>query len=276
MRWLLAVLLVLLPAGCSEAETMLPPITRADATAAAPTAPDSSEPATTVAPSTTVAPAPPLGGTTADRFDERAEMVEMQIVDRGLTHDVVVPAMLEVPRHQFVPARYLEYAYGDHPLPIGYGQTISQPFIVAIMSAALEVTPGDTVLEIGTGSGYQAAVLAAMGMEVYSIEIIPELAAGASAVLDELGYEVTVRTADGYFGWEEHAPFDGIIVTAAPDHVPQPLLDQLAPGGTLVIPVGPVGAVQTLWRFMVDDAGEVTAESLGPVGFVPFTRADDG
>ncbi|MDH3426637.1 MAG: protein-L-isoaspartate(D-aspartate) O-methyltransferase, partial [Acidimicrobiia bacterium] len=166
--------------------------------------------------------------------------------------------------------------YEDHPLPIGYGQTISQPYIVAIMSAALDTEPGDKVLEVGTGSGYQAAVLADMGLGVYTIEIVPELATEAAARLADVSYDqITTLTADGYWGWPDQAPFDAIIVTAAPDHVPQPLVAQLAPGGRMVIPVGPVGAVQTLWRFTVDDDGELLAENLGGVSFVPFTRAQD-
>ena len=201
-------------------------------------------------------------------------MVESQIEARGITNPNVLEAMRTVPRHRFV-ADDKGDAYGDHPLPIGYGQTISQPFIVAMMSEALDVGPGDKVLEIGTGSGYQAAVLAAMGCEVYTMEIIPELAARAEATLDELGYDVTVGNTDGYFGWSEHAPFDGIIVTAAPDHVPQPLIEQLKPGAAMVIPVGPIGAMQTMWRFSVDEDGLVTGENLGSVIFVPFTRAED-
>ncbi len=201
-------------------------------------------------------------------------MVREQIEARGVDDPTVLAAMREVPRHLFVP-EYEELAYRDHPLPIGHGQTISQPYIVALMSAALEVAPGDKVLEIGTGSGYQAAVLAEMGLEVYTIEIIAELAERATSVLGGLGYEVAVRAADGYFGWEEEAPFDAIIVTAAPDHVPQPLVGQLASGGVMVIPVGPIGAVQTLWQFAVNENGEVEGTSLGPVSFVPFTRAEE-
>lgn len=210
--------------------------------------------------------------TIAGRAEERNEMVDNQIETRQISDPNVLAAMRKVPRHRFVPDTYESQAYGDHPLPIGNGQTISQPYIVGLMTQELEVEPGDKVLEIGTGSGYQAAVLAAMGIEVYTIEIIPELAGRAAGTLDELGYAVSVRTGDGYFGWEEHAPFDAIIVTAAPDHVPQPLIQQLKPGGRLVIPVGPIGAVQTLWRFAVDDQGEVVAENLGAVRFVPFTR----
>jgi protein-L-isoaspartate(D-aspartate) O-methyltransferase len=211
----------------------------------------------------------------SDEFaGERLSMVENQIVQRAVTDQVVIDAMRAVPRHRFVPDGLQGSAYNDHALPIGHGQTISQPYIVALMSEALEVEPGERVLEVGTGSGYQAAVLAEMGLEVYSIEIIPELADRARGVISDLGYDVAVRTGDGYFGWEEAAPFDGIIVTAAPDHVPQALVEQLAPGATLVIPVGPIGAVQTLWQFTLQAGGELSAESLGPVMFVPFTRSE--
>jgi protein-L-isoaspartate(D-aspartate) O-methyltransferase len=210
-----------------------------------------------------------------DRAEERRSMVERQIEERGIEDSAVLEAMRAVPRHLFVPGEYRDLAYGDHPLPIGYGQTISQPYIVALMTVALDVEPGAKVLEIGTGSGYQAAVLVELGLEVYTIEIIPELAGGARDVLDDLGYDAEVRTGDGYFGWEEKGPFDAIIVTAAPDHVPQPLVDQLAPGGSMVIPVGPIGAVQTLWRFVLDPSGELLAGSLGAVSFVPFTRSED-
>ncbi|MDJ0499066.1 MAG: protein-L-isoaspartate(D-aspartate) O-methyltransferase [Acidimicrobiia bacterium] len=189
-----------------------------------------------------------------------------------ITDSNVLQAMNDVPRHRFVPARLIAEAEGDYPLPIGYGQTISQPYIVATMSQALEVGPGDTVLEIGTGSGYQAAVLAAMGCKVYSVEIIPELAEQAAAVLDELGYDVTIMIGDGYHGWEEHAPYQGIIVTAAPDIPPQALLDQLDLGASLVIPVGPAGGLQTLWRFTRLPTGDVARTRLAGVRFVPFTR----
>ncbi len=212
---------------------------------------------------------------TNDRAEERSRMVDEQIEARLVSDPLVLAAMRAVPRHRFVPPGYQDQAYGDHPLPIGYGQTISQPYIVAVMTEALGVGPGDRVLEIGTGSGYQAAVLAEMGIEVYTIEIIPELADRAATTLEDLGYAVTTRTADGYFGWEEEAPFDAIIVTAAPDHVPQPLVEQLRPGGVMVIPVGPIGAVQTLWQFTLAEGGEVLAQSLGSVSFVPFTR-DEG
>jgi protein-L-isoaspartate(D-aspartate) O-methyltransferase len=206
--------------------------------------------------------------------ERRLAMVGGQIESRGIEDPLVLDAMRSVPRHRFVPAEHRDLGYEDQPLPIGFGQTISQPYIVALMTAELGVEPGDTVLEIGTGSGYQAAVLAEMGVTVFTIEIIEELADRAATVLESLGYgNVTVRHADGYWGWEEEGPFDAIIVTAAPDHVPQPLLDQLAPGAVMVIPVGPPGAVQTLWKFSVDpDTMERLAEGLGAVRFVPFTR----
>jgi protein-L-isoaspartate(D-aspartate) O-methyltransferase len=205
---------------------------------------------------------------------DRTKMVDLQIVARLISDEPTIAAMRAVPRHEFVPSAYVDQAYNDNPLPIGHGQTISQPYIVALMTQELGVEPGDKVLEIGTGSGYQAAVLAEMGVEVYTIEIIDELAVAAADRLQLLGYDVATLSADGYFGWEEHAPFDAIVVTAAPDHLPQLLVDQLAPGGRVVIPIGPIGAVQTLWRFEVDDDGEVIGENLGAVRFVPFTRAE--
>ena len=203
----------------------------------------------------------------------RTAMVDTQISSRGISDPVVLEAMRNVPRHLFVPEEWRSQAYDDHPLPIGYGQTISQPYIVALMSEELEVSPGDRVLEIGTGSGYQAAVLAEMGMEVFTIEIVPELASRSAETLQATGFdEVAARQGDGYLGWEEQAPFDAIIVTAAPDHLPQPLAGQLASDGRLVIPIGPVGAVQTLWKFTRDATGELAGESLGAVRFVPLTR----
>jgi protein-L-isoaspartate(D-aspartate) O-methyltransferase len=179
--------------------------------------------------------------------------------------------MRAVPRHLFVPDSYRDQAYADHPLPIGYGQTISQPYIVALMTEALELEPGDKVLEIGTGSAYQAAVLAVIAEQVYTIEIVPELAESAAARLAALDYDNVVATqGDGYFGWEEHQPFDAIIVTAAPDHLPQPLVKQLKDGGHLVIPIGPPGGYQSLWRF-TRDGDELMAQNMGGVSFVPFT-----
>jgi protein-L-isoaspartate(D-aspartate) O-methyltransferase len=209
-----------------------------------------------------------------DQFaEERERMVDDQIIPRDVTDPLVLQAMRRVPRHEFVPSEYLDQSYADHPLPIGYGQTISQPFIVAYMSENCALEPGDRVLEIGTGSGYQAAILADMGMEVYSIEIVPELAAEAEARLKRLGYDAQVRAGDGYYGWPEAAPFDAIIVTAAPDHVPQPLLQQLKVGGRLVVPIGPVGAIQTLWQFTLQEDDQLKALNLGDVRFVPFTRS---
>jgi protein-L-isoaspartate(D-aspartate) O-methyltransferase len=199
-------------------------------------------------------------------------MVEQQIAARGVKEERVLGAMAKVPRHEFVPPDEIDQAYDDHPLPIGFGQTISQPYIVALMTELLEVEPGEKVLEIGTGSGYQAAVLAELTDRVYTVEIIPELARAAAHRLDRLGYEdVTVRTGDGYLGWSENAPFDAIIVTAAPDHVPPPLLQQLADGGRLVIPVGPPGGYQTLWR-ITERGGQTFSENVTGVTFVPLLR----
>jgi protein-L-isoaspartate(D-aspartate) O-methyltransferase len=210
---------------------------------------------------------------TGDKFyDARINMVERTIEARGVADPDVLRAMRSVPRHLFVQPKLLEQAYADHPLPIGYGQTISQPYIVAWMTELLELKEGEKVLEIGTGSGYQAAVLAELGfVDVYSIEIVPELAESAATRLEELGFdEVSVKQGDGYFGWPERAPFDAIIVTAAPDHLPAPLAGQLKEGGRIVIPIGPPGGYQSLWKF-VKENGELTAYNLGGVAFVPFT-----
>jgi protein-L-isoaspartate(D-aspartate) O-methyltransferase len=198
-------------------------------------------------------------------------MVEFQIRAQGVRDPRVLQAMETVPRHEFVPDDYLHAAYSDGPLPIGYGQTISQPYIVALMTELLKLDPDDKVLEIGTGSGYQAAILGEIVDEVYTMEIIPELAESSREVLDRLGYDhVQSVNADGYYGWEEHAPFDAIIVTAAPDHVPQSLVQQLKEGGRLVIPVGPIGWVQTLW-LITKENGEPQYHNKGGVQFVPFT-----
>jgi protein-L-isoaspartate(D-aspartate) O-methyltransferase len=222
--------------------------------------------------SPTPEPREPQATEPAEFTEARERMVQNQIENRGLTDPVVLSAMRAVHRHEFVPDEYLDQAYADHPLPIGHGQTISQPYIVALMTESLQLEPGQKVLEIGTGSGYQAAVLAEMDVEVYTVEIIPELAETAATRLEDLGYaNVTVLQTDGYFGWEEHAPFDAIIVTAAPDHLPQPLANQLAEGGRLIVPIGPIGAVQTLWLFEKED-GELQATNLGGVRFVPLTR----
>lgn len=205
---------------------------------------------------------------------QREALVGRYIAGAGIQDPDVLQAMRTVPRHQFVPPDYLDQAYENHPLPIGYGQTISQPYIVAWMTELLALKPGEKVLEIGTGSGYQAAVLAELGgVEVYSIEIVTELAEEAAARLAELGYtQVHTRQGDGYYGWPEAAPFDAIIVTAAPDHVPAPLIAQLTAGGRLVIPIGPTGWYQSLWKFVKQD-GELIAYNMGGVSFVPFTGA---
>ncbi len=205
-----------------------------------------------------------------DEAERRARMVETQIVARGVRDPRVLAAMREVPRHLFVDSSQREQAYGDHPLPIAGNQTISQPFIVALMTELAEITPQEKVLEIGTGSGYQSAVLSRLAKEVYSIEIVPELARESAERLRRLGYtNVTVKEGDGYRGWSEHAPFDGIIVTAAPDRIPQPLLDQLAPGGRMVIPVG--SFFQELKVLSKDKNGKITEKDILPVRFVPFT-----
>jgi protein-L-isoaspartate(D-aspartate) O-methyltransferase len=185
----------------------------------------------------------------------------------------VLAALGRVKRHRFVPEKYIRQAYANHPLPIGHGQTISQPLIVALMSQLLAVSPGDKVLEVGTGSGYQAAVLAEMGVRVYSIEIIAALAGSARRRLKREGYDgVTVTIGDGYFGWEANSPFDAIIVTAAADHIPPPLIAQLKAGGRMVIPVGGRFAVQQLVLVTKDASGQVATEQLLPVRFVPLTR----
>ena len=209
---------------------------------------------------------------TADPYSEvRKKMVRDTMRRRDITDEEVLAVMEKVPRHEFVPEEYLPQAYDDHPLPIGYGQTISQPYIVALMTQLLRLKHGEKVLEIGTGSGYQAAVLAELTDEVYTVEIIKELAEEAEEKLKSLGYtNVKVKQADGYYGWEEHAPYDTIIVTCAPDHVPQPLVEQLADGGRLVIPVGPPGSYQTLWQ-ITKKGDEVVSKNITGVIFVPLT-----
>jgi protein-L-isoaspartate(D-aspartate) O-methyltransferase len=203
--------------------------------------------------------------------EAREDMVASQIEARGIEDPAVLSAMRAVPRHEFVLPRMIDHAYEDTPLPIDYGQTISQPYIVALMTESLNLEPGMRVLEIGTGSGYQAAVLAEMGMDVYTVEIIPELGQLARQRLENLGYaQINTLIADGYFGWEQYAPYDAILVTAAPDHLPQPLVNQLVKGGRLIVPIGPVGAVQTLWLFE-NSTGELQATNLGAVRFVPLT-----
>src|SRR6266566_2144192 len=201
----------------------------------------------------------------------RQHMVEIQIKGRGITDSRVTEVMSSVPRHEFVPENYRAHAYEDHPLPIGYGQTISQPYIVAFMTEQLRPQPTDRVLEVGTGSGYQAAVLSKLVAEVYTIEILKPLAQRAEVDLRRLNYSnVKVKAGDGYKGWPEHAPFDAIIVTAAPDHVPQPLVEQLKEGGRMIIPVGKTGA-QMLY-LLEKRGGKIKQEAVIPVKFVPFTR----
>jgi protein-L-isoaspartate(D-aspartate) O-methyltransferase len=192
----------------------------------------------------------------------------------GVLGDDVLDAMRRTPRHAFVPSHLRSLAYADRPLPIGYGQTISQPYIVAVMTDLLRLAPGGRVLEVGTGSGYQAAVLAELGHEVYTIEIVPALAQQAAERMPELGYDkVSVREGDGYYGWPGAAPFDGIVVTAASQQIPPPLIDQLKPGGRMVIPVGAAFLTQQLMLVEKLADGTVRTEALLPVSFVPLTRS---
>jgi protein-L-isoaspartate(D-aspartate) O-methyltransferase len=200
-------------------------------------------------------------------------MVREQIESRGITNAQVLAAMRKVPRHEFVPANWVERAYDDSPLPIGFDQTISQPYIVALMTDLAQLLPQSKVLEVGTGSGYQAAILAEIVGDVYSIEIIKPLAASATERLARLGYKnVNVKHGDGYLGWPEHAPFDAIVVTAGADHVPPPLVEQLKPGGRLVIPVGELPHQQSLWLIEKGVDGTITQSQIAPVAFVPLTR----
>jgi len=207
-------------------------------------------------------------------FDvQRLRMVDEQVVARGVTDPRVREALVGVPRHEFVPPELRRYAYEDRPLPIGLGQTISQPYIVGLMTELLEPEPGDRILEVGTGSGYQAAVLSGLVAEVYSIELLPELAESAAERLDRLGYDnVTVRAGDGYLGWPERAPFDGIVVTAGADHIPPPLVEQLRPGARMIIPVGEPLTSQVL-KVVVkrEDVGYDETDVI-PVIFVPLLR----
>jgi protein-L-isoaspartate(D-aspartate) O-methyltransferase len=266
---LAGLLLLALASSCGPSQLPPPaPPTQTGTPMAAPTPTPLPSASATVSPTGTGTATPEV----ADPFTiERAAMVRNQIEARGVRDPAVLTVMRRVPRHRFVPTEYLDAAYEDHPLPIGYGQTISQPYIVALMTEALKIKPGSRVLEIGTGSGYQAAILAELDAEVYTVEIIPALAQEAEQRLRDLGYgKVRVLNADGYFGWPEHAPFDAIIVTAAPDHLPQPLANQLKEGGRLIIPIGPQGSFQTLWLFEKKN-GELAATNLGGVIFVPLT-----
>jgi protein-L-isoaspartate(D-aspartate) O-methyltransferase len=210
------------------------------------------------------------------------ELINLDVQDTSLYLDKealdprVMAAMARVPRHEFVPAGQRKHAYDNRPLPIGYGQTISQPYIVALMSDLIKLQPGDRVLEIGTGSGYQAAILAELTAQVYSIEIIEELGKEAGERLSRLGYDnVTLRIGDGYYGWEEQAPFDAIVVTAAASHVPPPLVAQLKPGGRMVIPVGSRFLTQQLVLVEKQADGQLITRQILPVRFVPLTGEHD-
>jgi protein-L-isoaspartate(D-aspartate) O-methyltransferase len=280
------IVLVLATAGCG---TTASPSPRPDGSPAPVTPPTATAPATrggatgeAATPTPSETPSFPVPSSVDRDFADSDEMRRQrdQLVDSYVAMRVtdarVIAAMRAVPRHSFVPTQWLGAAYSDHPLPIGHGQTISQPSLVAMMTELLRLDEGDRVLEIGTGSGYQAAILAELTPEVYSVEIIPELAGIARVVLDRLGYgDVRIDRRDGYFGWEEHAPYDAIIVTAAPDHLPPPLVAQLDPdGGRLVIPIGPVGDVQVLW-LVTRQGDEVAMERVLEVRFVPLTREGD-
>lgn len=202
----------------------------------------------------------------------RKSMVEQQIKRRGITNGDVLRAMESVPRHFFVPEEIKSRAYDDNPLPIGYGQTISQPYIVAYMTEVLHLDRESVVLEIGTGSGYQAAILSVLVKKVYSVEIVEALAQSAGERLQQLGYHnVEVKHGDGYYGWQEYAPFDAIIVTAAAGHVPPPLIDQLKHSGRMIIPVGGAFMTQSLVLVLKDDRGAITTRNIMPVIFVPLT-----
>ncbi len=203
-----------------------------------------------------------------EEFAARRSKLVQLLKSRGLKSKTVLNALLKVPRHKFVPASHRNLAYEDRALPIAHEQTISQPYIVGYMTEAADIAPGDRVLEIGTGSGYQAAVLAELAKEVYSIEIVPSLADSARNLLSELGYKnVQVKTGNGYLGWPERAPFDAIIVTAAPDEVPQALVDQLAVGGTMVVPVG--SGFQQMVTITKRESGVIERRTI-PVAFVPM------
>jgi protein-L-isoaspartate(D-aspartate) O-methyltransferase len=205
----------------------------------------------------------------------REIMVQRQIMARGVEDPDVIKAMLKVPRHLFVPEAGRAYSYEDYPLPIGEGQTISQPYIVAYMTEALDLRPGDRVLEIGTGSGYQAAILGEMVKEVYTIEIVAELGKRARQTLSNLGYKnIHVKIGDGYKGWPDKAPFDAVVVTCAPEKVPRALIEQLKEGGRMIIPVGRTGGVQKLVR-AVKKGGIFKTEDVMYVRFVPMVKGND-
>lgn len=206
-------------------------------------------------------------------YQLRMNMIETQIKKRGITDQTILDAMKKVNRHEYVQENFERLAYSDRPVPIGFGQTISQPYIVAFMSHKLNVASHHKVLEIGTGSGYQAAVLAELSDHVYTIEIIPELAKRAEKVLKKNDYDnITIRIGDGYKGWPEHAPFDRIMVTAAPKDIPEKLVEQLAPGGIMVLPVGETVMMQYLWLITKDNDGQIEKEKILPVRFVPMVK----
>ena len=208
-----------------------------------------------------------------DFAQARDRMVEGQIEARGVVDSRVLEAMLQVPRHEYVPTEYRAFAYSDTPLPIGLEQTISQPYVVALMTELIQPEAGDRILEVGTDSGYQAAVAAELVSQVYSIEIIPELARSAADRLERLGVSnVLVREGDGYLGWPEQSPFDGILVTAAAEDIPEPLVQQLSPGARMVIPVGDSSSVQILKVIEKQPGGEVEIRDVAPVRFVPLRR----
>jgi protein-L-isoaspartate(D-aspartate) O-methyltransferase len=203
--------------------------------------------------------------------EERRRMVARQIERRGIRDKRVLQAMGDVPRHQFVPIATLSDAYADRPLPIGFGQTISQPYIVAFIAEHLSLNPEDRVLEVGTGSGYQAAVLSRLVTQVFSIEIVDELILRATSDLQRLGYQnILIKSGDGYRGWPEFAPFEAIVVAAALDHIPQPLIDQLGDGGRLIIPIGDAHDQQLM--LIEKNQGGLRRRAICPVRFVPFTR----
>jgi protein-L-isoaspartate(D-aspartate) O-methyltransferase len=205
-------------------------------------------------------------------LEKRKEMVQSQILNRGIKDKNIIDAMLKIPRHLFMGSNYEDEAYNDYPLAIGSGQTISQPYVVALMSESLELSKDDKVLEVGTGSGYQTAILAAICKEVYSVEKIKELYESAKKILETLGYDnIFLAHKNGYFGWEEHAPYDKIIVTAAPADIPKPLLDQLKNNGIMVIPVGPTGWNQVLYK-VIKKEKDIQKISLGNVAFVPMVQ----
>ena len=216
-----------------------------------------------------------------DYAAQREELIEIikedvQRTSHHLKKEALDPQVLEamatVPRHEFVPSNVRNQAYRNRPLPIGHGQTISQPYIVAIMTDLINIEPGDKVLEIGTGSGYQAAILAQITDEVYTIEIIEPLGKRAKETFDRVGYEtITSKIDDGYYGWEKHAPFDAIVVTAAASHVPPPLIQQLKPGGSMIIPVGGNFLTQQLVLVLKNEDGQVVTRQIMPVAFVPLT-----